>query len=115
MNWVQTLFFGKAFAFARLARRRPLQVEDLIALPDDIKNSEFSPDEFNVTREKHPRLTFLKHLLRKQKMATLKTILLFQWNEAMSGFTAIAIHSYLTALGAFHYLHSSQCLFLASI
>ncbi len=47
MVWLQTLFFWKAFHFSKLARQRPLQIDDLIALPDDIKNSEFIPNEFN--------------------------------------------------------------------
>lgn len=98
MVWLQTLFFWKAFKFSRLARRRPLEIDDLIPLPDDIKNSEFIPNEFNLGHEKHPRLKFLLVQLRKQKMATFKTVMLFQWNEAMGGLTALAIHSYLTAI-----------------
>ncbi|MEA9356279.1 ATP-binding cassette domain-containing protein [Bacteriovorax sp. PP10] len=98
MVWLQTLFFWKAFNLSRLARRRPLQIDDLIPLPDDIKNSAFLPNEFNLGHEKHPRLKFLWVQLRKQKMATFKTVMLFQWNEAMGGLTALAIHSYLTAV-----------------
>lgn len=98
MPWLQTLFFWKAFAFSRIAGRRALQIDDLIPLPDQIKNSEFNPNEFNLSKEKYPRLKFLIVLLRKQKQATFKTVMLFQWNEAMGGITALAIHSFLTAL-----------------
>lgn len=98
MHWLQTLFFWKAFSFSKISRHRPLQVEDLIVLPDDVKNSVFTPNEFNLSTEKNPRAKFLLALLRRQKMATFKTIILFQWNEAMGGLTAIAIHSYLSAL-----------------
>lgn len=99
MLWLQNLFFWKAFSFASLAHKRALQTDDLMPLPDDIKDSQFHPNEFNVKSQKHPRLKFLSLLLKKQKKATLKTILLFQCNEAMSGVTAIAIHSYLSSIG----------------
>ncbi|MGZ3809058.1 MAG: ABC transporter transmembrane domain-containing protein, partial [Bacteriovorax sp.] len=98
MDWLQNLFFWKAFSFARIAGRRALQIDDLTPLPDEIKKSEFSPNEFDLRSEKYPRLKFLVVLLRKQKKATFKTVMLFQWNEAMGGATALAIHSYLTAL-----------------
>lgn len=98
MHWLQTLFFWKAFSFCNISSRRALQIDDLIPLQDEIKNSEFTPNEFNLHSEKHPRLKFLIVLLRKQKLATFKTVMLFQWNEAMGGITALAIHSYLTAL-----------------
>lgn len=100
MWWFQTLFFTKALSFSRIANKRPLQLEDLLPLSDKIKYSEFTPNEFNVACEKNPRLKFILVQLRKQKMATFKTVMLFQWNEAMGGITAIAIHSYLTAVAA---------------
>lgn len=75
MTWPLFLFFWKAITFSRLAKKRPLQVEDLITLPDDIKYSEFAPNEFALAHEKHPRFKFLMIQLRKQKMATLQTIL----------------------------------------
>lgn len=98
MSWLQTLFFWKALRFSKIASKRPLQFDDLIPLPADITHFEFLPNEFNVQNEKHPRLKFILVQLSKQKMATFKTIMLFQWNEAMSGVTALAIHSYLTAV-----------------
>jgi ABC-type multidrug transport system fused ATPase/permease subunit len=98
MAWLQTLFFWKALNFSRLAAKRPLQIDDLIPLPADIKNFEFSANVFNLRHEKNPRLKFILVQLSKQKLATFKTIVLFQWNEAMAGVTAMAIHSYLTAV-----------------
>lgn len=98
MKWLQNLFFWKAFSFARISSKRPLQIDDLMPLPLYIKNSEFIPGEFDLSKEKHPRLKFIMALLRNQKKATAQTILLFQWNESMTGLTAIAIHSYLSAL-----------------
>lgn len=102
MLWLQNLFFWKAYTFARTSGTRPLQIEDLMPLPDEIKNSQYAPQDFNLNHAKHPRLKFLSVLLSNQKKATAKTIFLFQWHEAMIGLTAIAIHSYLSAVGTDH-------------
>jgi ABC-type multidrug transport system fused ATPase/permease subunit len=98
MTRIQNLFFWKSFSFARIAARRALQIDDLLPLSDEIKNSQFNPNEFNLRSQKYPRLKFLAVLLGKQKQATFKTVMLFQWNEVMGGITALAIHSFLTAL-----------------
>jgi ABC-type multidrug transport system fused ATPase/permease subunit len=98
MSWLINLFFWKGLSFSLMAKKRPLQTEDLIPLPHSVKNSSYEPNVFNLKKEKYPRLKFLQIQLRKQKMATFKTIMLFQWNEAMGGLTAIAIHSYLSAV-----------------
>ncbi|MBY0414334.1 MAG: ABC transporter ATP-binding protein/permease, partial [Bdellovibrionales bacterium] len=95
---MKNLFFWQALTFPLIARKRTLQIEDLIPLQADIKNSVFSPNEFNLSSKKKPRLEFLLVLLKKQKRPTIQTILLFQWNEAMAGVTAMAIHSFLNAL-----------------
>lgn len=107
MSWIKTLFFWDALSFALRARRRPLQINDLLELPDDIKHFEFLPNEFNLHSKKHPRLKFLSLLLSRQKMATFKTVMLFQWSEAMGGVSALAIHSFLTELSIDNYKGAS--------
>jgi ABC-type multidrug transport system fused ATPase/permease subunit len=100
MNWYGRLFFLGAFRMARIARLRPLQIEDLEPLPERVRGCIFEPNALAVGTGERAKLKFLHILLVRQKFGAIKTVLLFQVHTAIIGFTAVGIHSFLEALAA---------------
>ena len=100
MAWHHHFLFTRAFRVAKLARSRALEIADLEPLVPAISGSFFEPSSLATGREKNGAWKFLGVLLRNQKKATLKTVLLFQLNVAIGGGTALALHSFLGALEA---------------
>jgi len=98
INWLKELIYYKGKEFALVSMNRPMQIADLLPLPEEIKNSQFKINDLNFSKTKQSRLKFISLLLKKEKKATIKTILLFQWVESMSGVTALIINSFLVAL-----------------
>jgi ABC-type multidrug transport system fused ATPase/permease subunit len=96
--WLQSLFFTRSLRLVRIANRRPLEFGDLDPLPEALALSSFEPESLATAREKHGSLKLLKELLKKQKRATLQTILLFQARTALDAFTPLALHGFLLAL-----------------
>ena len=100
MTLLRRLFFSQAFRIAKVARKRPLQVADLEPLPEFVESSFYDSGEIVARGREKSTTGFLKTLLKDQKRASIKTILLFQLNVLVSGFTSISIHSFLKALEA---------------
>ena len=87
------LFFG-GYRMARIANARALQLGDLEPLPGHIQASFFPPEELAQSGTRK----LLGLILGRQKWPAIKTILLFQIHTAMTGITAVGIHSFLENL-----------------
>lgn len=98
MAWHNHFLFTRAYRFAKIARSRALQVGDLEPLPERVVSSSYEPKDLATGNLKNGAWKFLGVLLRNQRRATLKTVVLFQLNVLLGSFTAVALHSFLEAL-----------------
>lgn len=107
MNWLRSLFFTHSLRLVRLANRGPLQLRDLDPLPEELAQASFEPGELATGRDNQGALKLLKVLLRQQKRATVKTVLLFQARTALDAFTPLALHGFILSLESGAWMRSA--------
>lgn len=98
MSWHTHFLFTRAFRVAKLARARQLELSDLEPLTPEILSSRYAPESLATGASKNGAWKFLGVLLRNQKRATVKTVVLFQLNVCIGGTTALTLHAFLRAL-----------------
>jgi ABC-type multidrug transport system fused ATPase/permease subunit len=107
MNWLRSLFFTRSLRLVRLANRGPLQFADMDPLPQELAQASFEPGALATGRDSQGALKLLKVLLRQQKRATIKTVLLFQARTALDAFTPLALHGFILSLESGAWMRSA--------